>query len=117
MFSTEGMSFLAWPAAKSIPGFKKFEDVWDDRAPLGYELGANSYVQKPIDAKKYERDLKALIAGGARTITFAPEGGSPQVILLTGGASRMKRDQAPSATQWRSYACSSVSRSSQSRAS
>ncbi len=25
-------------AAKSIPGFSKFEDVWDDRAPLGWDV-------------------------------------------------------------------------------
>jgi enoyl-[acyl-carrier protein] reductase I len=25
-------------AAKSIPGFKRFEDVWDDRAPLGWDV-------------------------------------------------------------------------------
>jgi meromycolic acid enoyl-[acyl-carrier-protein] reductase len=25
-------------AAKSIPGFEKFEDVWSDRAPLGWEI-------------------------------------------------------------------------------
>jgi enoyl-[acyl-carrier protein] reductase I len=25
-------------AAKSIPGFKKFEDVWDERAPLGWDI-------------------------------------------------------------------------------
>jgi enoyl-[acyl-carrier protein] reductase I len=25
-------------AAKSIPGFSKFEDVWDDRAPLGWNV-------------------------------------------------------------------------------
>ncbi|MDX5456028.1 MAG: enoyl-ACP reductase FabI, partial [Rhodococcus sp. (in: high G+C Gram-positive bacteria)] len=25
-------------AAKSIPGFKAFEDVWDDRAPLGWDV-------------------------------------------------------------------------------
>jgi enoyl-[acyl-carrier protein] reductase I len=25
-------------AAKSIPGFAKFEDVWDERAPLGWEI-------------------------------------------------------------------------------
>ncbi|MFM8945550.1 MAG: enoyl-ACP reductase FabI [Actinomycetota bacterium] len=25
-------------AAKSIPGFKKFEDVWDERAPLGWNV-------------------------------------------------------------------------------
>lgn len=24
-------------AAKSIPGFKRFEDVWDDRSPLGWD--------------------------------------------------------------------------------
>ena len=24
-------------AAKSIPGFAKFEDVWDERAPLGWD--------------------------------------------------------------------------------
>lgn len=25
-------------AAKSIPGFSRFEDVWDDRAPLGWDV-------------------------------------------------------------------------------
>jgi enoyl-[acyl-carrier protein] reductase I len=25
-------------AAKSIPGFSKFEDVWDERAPLGWDI-------------------------------------------------------------------------------
>jgi enoyl-[acyl-carrier protein] reductase I len=25
-------------AAKSIPGFSQFEDIWDDRAPLGWEV-------------------------------------------------------------------------------
>ena len=25
-------------AAKSIPGFKKFEDIWDERAPLGWTI-------------------------------------------------------------------------------
>jgi enoyl-[acyl-carrier protein] reductase I len=25
-------------AAKSIPGFARFEDVWDDRAPLGWDV-------------------------------------------------------------------------------
>jgi enoyl-[acyl-carrier protein] reductase I len=25
-------------AAKSIPGFERFEDVWDDRAPLGWDV-------------------------------------------------------------------------------
>ena len=25
-------------AAKSIPGFEQFEDVWDDRAPLGWDV-------------------------------------------------------------------------------
>jgi enoyl ACP reductase len=25
-------------AAKSIPGFKQFEDVWDERAPLGWDI-------------------------------------------------------------------------------
>jgi meromycolic acid enoyl-[acyl-carrier-protein] reductase len=26
-------------AARSIPGFSKFEDAWDDRAPLGWDVG------------------------------------------------------------------------------
>jgi enoyl-[acyl-carrier protein] reductase I len=26
-------------AAKSIPGFSKFEDIWDERAPLGWDIG------------------------------------------------------------------------------
>ena len=25
-------------AAKSIPGFSAFEDVWDDRSPLGWDV-------------------------------------------------------------------------------
>jgi enoyl-[acyl-carrier protein] reductase I len=27
-------------AAKSIPGFEKFEDVWDERAPLGWDIAS-----------------------------------------------------------------------------
>jgi enoyl-[acyl-carrier protein] reductase I len=33
-------------AAKSIPGFKKFEDVWDDRAPLGWDINDSTAVAK-----------------------------------------------------------------------
>ena len=33
-------------AAKSIPGFKRFEDVWDDRAPLGWDVTDSSVVAK-----------------------------------------------------------------------
>jgi enoyl ACP reductase len=33
-------------AARSIPGFSKFEDVWDDRAPLGWDVKDNSGVAK-----------------------------------------------------------------------
>jgi enoyl-[acyl-carrier protein] reductase I len=33
-------------AAKSIPGFKAFEDVWDDRAPLGWDVTDGSAVAK-----------------------------------------------------------------------
>ena len=33
-------------AAKSIPGFAKFEDVWDDRAPLGWDVRDSSAVAK-----------------------------------------------------------------------
>jgi enoyl-[acyl-carrier protein] reductase I len=33
-------------AAKSIPGFKKFEDVWDDRSPLGWDVNDSSAVAK-----------------------------------------------------------------------
>jgi len=33
-------------AAKSIPGFKKFEDVWDDRAPLGWDVTDSVPVAK-----------------------------------------------------------------------
>ncbi|MBJ7460137.1 MAG: enoyl-ACP reductase FabI [Ilumatobacteraceae bacterium] len=33
-------------AAKSIPGFKKFEDVWDDRAPLGWDVTDSLPVAK-----------------------------------------------------------------------
>ncbi|HWG72648.1 MAG TPA: enoyl-ACP reductase FabI [Acidimicrobiales bacterium] len=33
-------------AAKSIPGFNLFEDVWDDRAPLGWNVADPSAVAK-----------------------------------------------------------------------
>jgi enoyl-[acyl-carrier protein] reductase I len=33
-------------AARSIPGFARFEDVWDDRAPLGWNVKDSSAVAK-----------------------------------------------------------------------
>jgi enoyl-[acyl-carrier protein] reductase I len=33
-------------AARSIPGFSRFEDVWDDRAPLGWNVRDSSAVAK-----------------------------------------------------------------------
>jgi len=33
-------------AAKSIPGFKEFEDVWDPRAPLGWDVSDSTAVAK-----------------------------------------------------------------------
>jgi enoyl-[acyl-carrier protein] reductase I len=33
-------------AARSIPGFSKFEDVWDDRAPLGWDVKDSEAVAK-----------------------------------------------------------------------
>jgi enoyl-[acyl-carrier protein] reductase I len=33
-------------AAKSIPGFKKFEDIWDDRSPLGWDVTDSTAVAK-----------------------------------------------------------------------
>ena len=33
-------------AARSIPGFAQFEDVWDDRAPLGWDVRDSSAVAK-----------------------------------------------------------------------
>ncbi|MEI6402667.1 MAG: enoyl-ACP reductase FabI [Actinomycetota bacterium] len=33
-------------AAKSIPGFKKFEDVWGERAPLGWDVTDSTAVAK-----------------------------------------------------------------------
>ena len=37
-------------AAKSIPGFSVFEDVWDDRAPLGWDVNDSSAVAKAVVA-------------------------------------------------------------------
>jgi enoyl-[acyl-carrier protein] reductase I len=37
-------------AAKSIPGFAKFEDVWDPRAPLGWDVGDPEPVAKAVVA-------------------------------------------------------------------
>ncbi len=33
-------------AAKSIPGFSAFEDVWDDRAPLGWDVNDSAGVAR-----------------------------------------------------------------------
>lgn len=33
-------------AARSIPGFSTFEDVWDDRAPLGWDVKSTDAVAK-----------------------------------------------------------------------
>jgi enoyl-[acyl-carrier protein] reductase I len=33
-------------AAKSIPGFERFEDIWDERAPLGWDVTDPSPVAK-----------------------------------------------------------------------
>lgn len=35
-------------AAKSIPGFKKFEDVWDERAPLGWDVDDAEPVARAV---------------------------------------------------------------------
>jgi enoyl ACP reductase len=40
-------------AAKSIPGFAKFEDVWDDRSPLGWDVN---------DAEPVARTTVALLS-------------------------------------------------------
>lgn len=37
-------------AAKSIPGFQKFEDVWDDRAPLGWDVTDGEPVARAVVA-------------------------------------------------------------------
>ncbi len=37
-------------AAKSIPGFQRFEDVWGERAPLGWDIHDPSPVAKAIVA-------------------------------------------------------------------
>ncbi|MDN5919211.1 MAG: enoyl-ACP reductase FabI [Pseudonocardia sp.] len=37
-------------AAKSIPGFSAFEDVWDKRAPLGWDMGDPVPVAKTVCA-------------------------------------------------------------------
>ena len=37
-------------AAKSIPGFSLFEDVWDQRAPLGWDINDSTPVAKTVIA-------------------------------------------------------------------
>ena len=37
-------------AAKSIPGFAKFEDVWDGRAPLGWDVNDSEPVARTVCA-------------------------------------------------------------------
>jgi enoyl-[acyl-carrier protein] reductase I len=33
-------------AAKSIPGFSRFEDTWDERAPLGWDINDPTAVSR-----------------------------------------------------------------------
>lgn len=37
-------------AAKSIPGFATFEDIWDDKAPLGWDVNDSSGVARSVVA-------------------------------------------------------------------
>ncbi len=37
-------------AAKSIPGFSRFEDIWDDRAPLGWDVNNPDPVARTVCA-------------------------------------------------------------------
>jgi enoyl ACP reductase len=37
-------------AAKSIPSFSRFEDVWDERAPLGWDINDSTPVAKAVVA-------------------------------------------------------------------
>jgi enoyl-[acyl-carrier protein] reductase I len=37
-------------AAKSIPGFSRFEDVWDDRAPIGWDVNDPEPVARTVCA-------------------------------------------------------------------
>ena len=37
---------VATMAAKGIPGFREFEDIWGDRAPLGWDMKDASSVGK-----------------------------------------------------------------------
>ncbi|HEY4334196.1 MAG TPA: enoyl-ACP reductase FabI [Ilumatobacteraceae bacterium] len=37
-------------AAKSIPGFSKFEDIWNERAPLGWDVFDSTAVAKAVVA-------------------------------------------------------------------
>jgi enoyl-[acyl-carrier protein] reductase I len=37
-------------AAKSIPGFSKFEDIWDERAPLGWDVTDSEPVARAVIA-------------------------------------------------------------------
>ena len=39
---------LATVAAKNIPGFAQFNDVWADRAPLGWDTGDPDPVARMI---------------------------------------------------------------------
>ncbi len=42
-------------AAKSIPGFSRFEEVWDERAPLGWGVTDSSAVAKACVALLSDR--------------------------------------------------------------
>ena len=60
-------------AAKSIPGFDQFENVWSDRAPLGWDL---------TDAEPAARGVVALLSDWFPATTG-------EIVHVDGGAHAM----------------------------
>ena len=68
-------------AAKSIPAFKKFEDAWDVKAPLGWDVSDSSAVARSI-AQPFLRNPRGYRPGFLRLSFSTPLQKPPTVISV-----------------------------------
>ena len=104
-------------AAKSIPGFKRFEDVWDDRAPLGWDVTDSSVVAKVVrrlavglvpghdgrdDPRRWRFPRRGCVIGARRrtpTTAPSPSSSSPGSAAWSAGSTAVPTCSAPAG--WR----------------
>ena len=73
-------------AAKSIPGFALFEDIWDERAPLGWDINDPEPVAAPIWCDMSSRSPTAI----ATSTALRPTASSPGAATDGAGAARRR---------------------------